>query len=86
MLACLTVKESGDVEAIFGRKTALLDVLNGPLARVCLPVQEVRRALKSHRHMSGARHIQVQEQRYLNKSWPIADRAGNAALRSHVLP
>ena len=49
VLACLTVKECGDVEAIFGSKTALLDVLNGPLARVCLPVQEVRRALKSHR-------------------------------------
>jgi len=86
VLACLTAKERGDVEAIFGRKTALLDALNGPLARVCLPVQEVRRALKSHRRMSGARHIQVQGHRYLNKSWPIADRAGNAALRSHVVP
>lgn len=81
----LTAKERRDVEAIFGARTAATEALNGPPARVCLPFQQVQRALKSRRRKRAARHIPQQGAGCLDKAWAVADRAGKVTVRPYVL-
>lgn len=81
----LTAKERRDVEAIFGARTAATEALNGPPARVCLPFQQVQRALKSRRRKRAARHIPQQGAGCLDKAWTVADRAGKVTVRPYVL-
>ena len=81
----LTAKERRDVEANFGAKTAAMGALNGPPARVCLPLQKVQTALNSRRRKRAARPIPPQGVGRLDKFWTAAERAGKVAARSHVL-
>ena len=85
VMQSLNAKERRDVEAIFGARTAATEALNGPPARVCLPFQQVQRALKSRRRKRAARHIPQQGAGCLDKAWTVADRAGKVTVRPYVL-